>query len=107
MTASTRWANPAMRLRIWLSRASSWRWVVSSSRRCWRLRWRASVSANGQTGVVEYDVTVDVTAFADGTSNNYGWILRKTNEGLTGLISFGTRESTAVARLIVTYRLSS
>lgn len=59
---------------------------------------------NGQAGIVEFDVTADVTAFVDGTSANYGWILRKTNEDLTGLVSFGTRESAAVAQLVVTYQ---
>lgn len=48
-------------------------------------------------------MAADVAAIAAGASFNYGWILRKTDEGPTGLVSFGTRESTTVAQLIVTY----
>jgi hypothetical protein len=58
---------------------------------------------NNQTGVVEYDVTSDVAAFMNGT-NNYGWIIRKTNEGQNGQVSFGTRESTSDPQLVVTYQ---
>jgi N-acetylneuraminic acid mutarotase len=58
---------------------------------------------NNQTGVVEYDVTSDVTAFMNGT-NNYGWIVRKTNEGQNGQVSFGTRESASQPQLVVTYQ---
>jgi hypothetical protein len=58
---------------------------------------------NGQSGVVEYDVTSDVEAFMSGTSN-YGWLVKKTNEGQNGQVSFGTRESASVPQLIVTYQ---
>jgi hypothetical protein len=58
---------------------------------------------NNQTGVVEYDVTADVTSFMNGT-DNYGWLLKKTNEGQNGQVSFGTRESSSVPQLVVTYQ---
>lgn len=57
-----------------------------------------------QAGVVEYDVTADVQSFLTGT-NNYGWILKKTNEGQNGLVSFGTKESTSIPQLVITYQL--
>ncbi|MGH9857783.1 MAG: DNRLRE domain-containing protein, partial [Acidobacteriota bacterium] len=59
---------------------------------------------NNQTGVVEYDVTGDVQSFLSGTNNNYGWIIKKTNEGQNGRIEFGTKESASVPQLVVTYQ---
>lgn len=59
---------------------------------------------DGQAGIVEYDVTADVSAFIIGSATNNGWIVRKTLEGQTGSVSFGTRESTYVANLVVTYQ---
>jgi hypothetical protein len=49
-------------------------------------------------------VTADVAASVTGAGGNYGWIVRKTDEGPSGLVSFGTRESTAAAQLVVTYQ---
>lgn len=62
------------------------------------------IITNGLTGVVEYDVTADVAAFVNGTANNFGWLIRKTLEGQSGSISFGTKESTYTAELAVTYQ---
>jgi hypothetical protein len=59
---------------------------------------------NNQTGVVEYDVTNDVAFFMSGAFDNYGWIIKKTNEGQNGMVSFGTRESSSVPQLVVTYQ---
>jgi hypothetical protein len=59
---------------------------------------------NGQSGVVEYDVTTDVVAFKNGSADNYGWIIKKTNEFLPGQVSFGTKESPFAAELIITYQ---
>jgi hypothetical protein len=61
------------------------------------------VIITNQTGIVEYDVTSDVAAFMNGTSN-YGWLIKKTNENQTGQVSFGTRESSSVPQLVVTYQ---
>ena len=71
--------------------------------------WAALASAsqlimNGQTGVVEYDVTADVADFIDGSSENYGWLVKKTNESQSGQVSFGSKESAAVPQLIITYQ---
>ena len=59
---------------------------------------------NHQTGVVEYDVTSDVTSFINGANNNFGWIIKKTEEGQNGQISFGTKESSSAPQLVVTYQ---
>ena len=59
---------------------------------------------NTQTGIVEYDVTQDVAAFVNGTSDNFGWILKKTDEGQNGSIEFGTKESLFTPQLVVTYQ---
>ncbi len=59
---------------------------------------------NAQTGVVEYDVTADVTDFMNGTFSNYGWLVKKTNESQNGQVSFGSRESATPPQLVVTYR---
>lgn len=72
--------------------------------------WIATASAtqtitNNQTGIVEFDVTADVAAFANGSSNNYGWIIKKTAEGQNGQVSFGTKEGSGVAaELVITYQ---
>lgn len=71
--------------------------------------WAQSASAtqtitNSQSGVVEFDVTRDVAAFLNGTQPNYGWIIKKTDEGQNGQVSFGTKESTFSPQLIVTYQ---
>ncbi len=59
---------------------------------------------NNQTGVVEYDVTSDVSSFLNSTNSNYGWIVKKTEEGQPGQVSFGTKESTNIPQLVVTYQ---
>lgn len=58
---------------------------------------------NNQSGVVEYDVTTDVVDFLDGASDNYGWIVKKTDEGQAGMVSFGTKEGPVAAQLTISY----
>jgi hypothetical protein len=43
-------------------------------------------------GWIEFDVTSDVQAFLS-TEQNYGWIVKKTDEGATGLVEFSSGES--------------
>ncbi len=57
---------------------------------------------SNQTGVVEFDVTSDVISFVAGTNQNYGWVIKKTNEGQNGRIEFGTKESSYTPKLIIT-----
>ncbi|HEX8763286.1 MAG TPA: DNRLRE domain-containing protein [Candidatus Saccharimonadales bacterium] len=71
-------------------------WVLSPS--------ASQLITNGQTGAVEYDVTADVTDFVNGTFTNYGWLVKKTNEGQNGQVSFGTRETVTPPQLIITYQ---
>lgn len=59
---------------------------------------------NNQSGVVELDVTSDVQSFMNGSNQNYGWLLKKTNEGQAGQVSFGTKESSSIPQLVVTYQ---
>jgi hypothetical protein len=59
---------------------------------------------NNLSGVVEFDVTEDVASFLNNTNANNGWIIKKTNEGQNGQVSFGTKESASVPQLIVTYQ---
>jgi hypothetical protein len=71
--------------------------------------WAQALSAtqtitNNQSGVVEYDITSDVASFLNGSSTNYGWIIKKTDEGQNGQVSFGSKESSNVPQLIVTYQ---
>lgn len=57
--------------------------------------------ANGQAGVVTFDVTGDVVAWL-GESLNAGWILKREDEGPSGAVEFGSRESVAPPRLVLT-----
>lgn len=59
--------------------------------------------SNGQSGVVEFDVTDEVKQMAQGLIPNKGWILKKTLENKGGSIDFGSRESTVKPELVVTY----
>jgi hypothetical protein len=63
----------------------------------------STLITNGQSGVIEYDVTEDINAFLEGDYSNYGWIIKKTQEGQAGQVSFGTKESSSPPQLIVTY----
>ena len=59
---------------------------------------------SNQSGTVEFDMTSDVQSFMSGSSQNYGWLVKKTNEGQSGQVSFGTKENTAVPQLVVIYQ---
>lgn len=64
-----------------------------------------STITNGMSGVVEWTVTADVAAFLAGTSN-YGWIIRKTDEGSSGRVDFGSKENSVTnnrPQLVITY----
>lgn len=61
-----------------------------------------STITNNQTGTVSFDVTADVQAFVNGSTQNYGWLLKKVDEGANGQIEFGTKESANSPQLIIT-----
>lgn len=52
---------------------------------------------NTSLGVLSFDVTDDVTAFAAGTAS-HGWLLKKTDETKTGRVDLGSREAPAAQR---------
>lgn len=45
-------------------------------------------------GWIEFDVTSDLATFISGSAQNYGWIIKKTNEGDSGLVEFTSDEGT-------------
>ncbi|MFQ5657792.1 MAG: DUF6531 domain-containing protein, partial [Candidatus Methylomirabilales bacterium] len=54
-----------------------------------------------QTGPVEWDVTADVAAFLAGTATNYGWIVKKVEEGQSGKVEYSSREGVAPPELLI------
>ncbi len=58
--------------------------------------------SNNQTGIVEFDVTTDIQEFINGSSEDYGWLIKKTDEGENGRIEFGSKESLNSPNLIIT-----
>jgi hypothetical protein len=45
-------------------------------------------------GWIEFDVTSDLQTFLSNTEQNYGWVVKKTEEGATGLVEFTSDEAT-------------
>ncbi|MEW6774692.1 MAG: putative Ig domain-containing protein [Bdellovibrionota bacterium] len=56
---------------------------------------------NLQSGTVAWDVTADALSFLSGSAPNYGWLIRKTEEGQPGLVEFDSRESGNPPRLVL------
>lgn len=52
----------------------------------------SAIVSTGQTGVVEFDVTDDIVAFAAGTQN-YGWVVKRFDEAEAGAVTFGSFEN--------------
>jgi hypothetical protein len=46
-------------------------------------------------GWIEFDVTSDVQEYLTNTEQNYGWVVKKTDEGATGLVEFTSDEASA------------
>ena len=53
------------------------------------------------TGTVSIDVTADVQAMLAGQVPNYGWILRKTDEGAAGRIEIASKETGSGPRVVI------
>ncbi|MCM2269212.1 MAG: DNRLRE domain-containing protein, partial [Thermoanaerobaculia bacterium] len=60
--------------------------------------------SNGLRGATRFDVTADVGAILDG-GEHYGWLIRKTNEGQSGLVEYVSSEDAAgpPPRLVVVF----
>jgi RHS repeat-associated protein len=57
--------------------------------------------SNGQRGTLRFDVTADLAAMLAGSADN-GWLLRKSDEGASGLVDLRSREdATGPAPLLV------
>jgi fibronectin-binding autotransporter adhesin len=50
---------------------------------------------NGLTGQIDFDVTKDVKAFLAGTTKNFGWVIKKTQEDRSGHVFFASGEAAA------------
>lgn len=68
--------------------------------------WQSPASAtaliiNGQTGVVSFDVTSDVSAILSGSSAGHGWLVKKVEENLNGSLEFASRELGSAPQLVL------
>jgi hypothetical protein len=61
---------------------------------------------NDLEGEVEFDVTADVAALLSGSAH-HGWLLRKADEGASGLVEYASRQGDPghAPRLVVTFEL--
>lgn len=57
---------------------------------------------NGTQGVVSFDVTQDVLTILAGTAPGYGWLLKKVDETVGGVLRFTSREQGPAPRLTLT-----
>jgi hypothetical protein len=57
----------------------------------------SALHANGTIGWVQWNVTADVAALLSGTPH-LGWLIKKTNEGQSGLADYSSREGAAGQR---------
>ncbi len=84
------------------SGATAWVMGGPDSSHPWLPRVTASqIITNGLRGTVVFDVTPDVRAMLTDTGPQNGWILKKSNESLSGRVNFGSRESAHAPRLIL------
>ncbi|MBI1817096.1 MAG: Ig-like domain-containing protein [Deltaproteobacteria bacterium] len=62
------------------------------------------VHTNGLMGWIQFNITADVRAFRNGTAN-FGWLIKKTNEGDSGQVSYTAREGTGAhaPRLVLVF----
>lgn len=61
-----------------------------------------SLITNHESGIVSFDVTSDIQSFLNNTNQNYGWLLKKSDEGIAGKIDFGSKENGNGPVLIIT-----
>ena len=86
-------------------------WRMSPRRwggRPWARRRTATTRIRSrQTGAIKFDVTRDVTAFLAGENPNHGWLIKTLSERHRGRVEFGSRESQAPPRLLLTVEQGS
>jgi hypothetical protein len=63
----------------------------------------SAIVTNEVADHVDFDVTSDVHAFLTGAAPNYGWLIKKTHEGLPGRIEFASSETHLQPRLLIFY----
>jgi hypothetical protein len=68
-----------------MSNSSQWPFAAAAT--------HSIVQQNNQTGWVEWNVTSDVAQILSNSVPNYGWLIRKDNEGQAGQVEYGSRES--------------
>lgn len=59
------------------------------------------VHSNGLDGWIEFDVTADVQGFLNGNPN-YGWLIKKTNEGQSGSVEYSSKDGANPPELVIT-----
>jgi hypothetical protein len=76
-----------------MNNASLWPFVSTAS--------DIVVHTNGLVGWIEFDVTADVQGFLSGNPN-YGWLIKKTNEGQSGSVEYSSKDGANPPELIIT-----
>lgn len=77
-----------------MTNSSSWPFVTSPA--------ATTTIINNQSGVVEFDITGDIQEFING-ADNFGWVVKKTDEGANGRVEFGSRETSNPPTLVITF----
>ncbi|HVZ11801.1 MAG TPA: DNRLRE domain-containing protein [Patescibacteria group bacterium] len=78
-----------------MDNSSSWPFVTNAT--------STKTIQNNQTGTVDFDVTADVQSFVNGSSQDFGWLIKKTDEGQNGRIDFGSRQTSSSPILILNF----
>ncbi len=82
--------------------ATSWDMLNNSTLPFVSLPTATNTIVNNQTGTIDFNVTTDLNDFLNSSSSNFGWILKKDDESLSGEVSFGSKESQFAPQLIIT-----
>jgi len=53
-------------------------------------------------GKIQFDVTQDVKDLLNGSATNFGWMIKKTDEGEVGMLSLAAKESRSAPALVLT-----
>ena len=87
----------------WTEGGATWNTEDDTSSPPWAATPSAmAIASNDSTITLSFDVASDVRSFADGAEND-GWILKKADECMPGVIDFGSRESDLPPELMISY----